>query len=143
LLTRIFSATCSLISVWLFYRIALKVFHQKIAILTTFIAATTVGLIQYAHYGVTESLLVMEVLLLSLLSMQLMKNKKKINLFWLALVFGVSVGTKTSALSFILSPALAILMTYGWHWRTILMGVACVLVAAQFFMAFLPTPFSI
>jgi len=138
LLTRIFSAACSFISVRLCYRIALKVFRPKIAILTTFIAATTVGLIQYAHYGVTESLLVMEVLLLSLLSMQLMENKKKINLFWLAVVFGVSVGTKTSALSFILIPALAILMTYGLRWRTVLMGICCSLVAAAVFYGVSP-----
>jgi hypothetical protein len=76
LIARFHSAFFSLISVCFFYLVSRQVFKKKTALISAFLAATTVSFIQHAHYGVTESLLVFELLILTYLSIRFLKTKK-------------------------------------------------------------------
>jgi 4-amino-4-deoxy-L-arabinose transferase-like glycosyltransferase len=128
LITRVYSAFYSLISVLFIYLISKKVFKKKIALLITFLATSTVTFIQHAHFGVTESLLVLQLLMLNWLSIKLIQTKKKKFVVLLAVVTGISLGTKTSALSFVLIPFLSIIIAQRWRIRTFfsLMGYSVI-----------------
>lgn len=100
LIIRSMSAVFSVLSLLLVFKVARKLLGTKAALLATALSAYTVGYLQYAHYGVTESLLVFWVLLI----IDLTLNKR-----WLlvSLAGGLAVATKTAALSFLLIPFLA------------------------------------
>jgi hypothetical protein len=119
LITRSYSALFSLLSVLFFYLIAQKIFKKKISLLLTFLASTTVALIQHAHFGVTESLLLLELLILSWLSIRLIKEKSQWLLLAMAIILGNSLATKSSALAFAIIPIVVILMIYPLSLKTI------------------------
>jgi hypothetical protein len=113
LIGRAYSALFSSLAVIVFYLLAKKTLTKKTTLLTTLVFATTVGFIQYAHYGVTESLLVLELLLITWLSMKIIDKPKLKYLISLGIISGLSIGTKTSAISFLLIPFLSLPMAYG------------------------------
>jgi len=119
-IARFHSALFSLFSVYLFYLISKLVFNKKIALISAFLAATTVGFIQHAHYGVTESLLVLELLGLTYLSIKFLKTKNQKFFLLMAIVLGISIGTKTSALSFALIPFISVLMIHKLKLKTLI-----------------------
>ncbi len=132
-ISRAYSAAFSLLSVFLVSLLARRLFKAKTALLLTFLAATTVGLIQYAHYGVTESLLVFEILCLSLLSWRYYRYKKFRDLWLMAFVCGIGLGTKTSAITFLLFPALSVFLRFGFQWKTLLSGLPVLLISGLTF----------
>lgn len=142
LITRSYSAIFSLIAVFFVYLIAKKVFSKKTALLITFLAGSTVTFIQHAHFGVTESLLLLQMLILSYLSIQLIESKNKKLLLPMAIVSGFSLGTKTTALSFMLIPCLSIIITYRWHIKTLLNLIIYVLISFLFFYLVSPNTFN-
>ena len=112
LIARFHSALFSLISVYFFYLVSRQIFKKKTALISAFLATTTVSFIQHAHYGVTESLLVFELLILTYLSIRFLKTKKQKFFLLMAIALGFSIGTKSSALAFSLIPFVSILMTH-------------------------------
>jgi len=142
LITRSYSAIFSLIAVFFVYLIAKKLFSKKTAILITFLAASTVTFIQHAHFGVTESLLLLEMLILSYLSIQLIETKNKKLILLMAILSGFSLGTKTTAMSFIFIPALSIILTYRWHLKTLLKLIIYGLLSFLFFYLVSPNTFN-
>jgi hypothetical protein len=120
LITRSYSALFSLISVFIFYLIAKKTFSKKTSLVVTFLAATTVTFIQHAHFGVTESLLVLELLILTWLSIQYIEKHQRVVMLAMAIVFGLSFATKTSALPFAIIPLLSIFLVYKFKFKAFL-----------------------
>lgn len=118
LITRFYSATFSLLSVFFIYLIAKKVFSKKTTLLTTFLASTNVTFIQHAHFGVTESLLVLELLILTYLTIQFIQNKRKIYIFLTAVILGISYGTKTSAFAYLLIPLIGVVLAKRFNFKT-------------------------
>lgn len=119
LITRAYSAIFALISVIFFYLIAKKIFSKNTVLIVTWLAATTVTLIQHAHFGVTESLLVLELLMLTWLSICFIQEKKQRFLLAQALVLGLSLATKTSALPFAIIPVLSIWLVNKFSFKTV------------------------
>lgn len=142
LITRSYSAIFSLIAVFFVYLIAKKLFSKKIALLITFLAGTTVTFIQHAHFGVTESLLLLEMLILSYLAIELIETKNKKLILLMAILSGFSLGTKTTALSFMFIPALSIILTYRWRIKTLLNLIIYVLISFLFFYLVSPNTFN-
>ncbi len=142
LITRSYSAIFSLITVFFVYLIAKKLFSKKTTLFITFLTASTVTFIQHAHFGVTESLLLLEMLILSYLSIQLIETKNKKIILLMAIVSGFSLGTKTTALSFMFIPALSIILTYRWRIKTLLKLSIYVLISFLFFYLVSPNTFN-
>lgn len=103
LITRFLSALFSTLSLVLVFIVTRKLINTKAALLAAALSAYTVGYLQYAHYGVTESLLIFWVLLIIQLSLTH-------QWVWLSLVCGLAVATKTSALAFLLIPGITWLL---------------------------------
>jgi hypothetical protein len=96
---RFWSAFFSSFSVLFFYFIGLNFFKSK---KTSFVLALliifTPGLIQIAHFGTTESILVFVFTFNTFLSLKIFDQLKYKYLFWASLVSGVGLATKISAL---------------------------------------------
>jgi 4-amino-4-deoxy-L-arabinose transferase-like glycosyltransferase len=109
LIGRFLSALFSTLSIYLIYWIGKKTINEKAALLAAYLTAVTVGFIQTAHYGVTESLLLFLLLAISVCGITLVKGTTLLSPCWyaMALLSGLALGTKTSALSFLVIPAVA------------------------------------
>lgn len=128
--SRFLSAVFSSLTLLFIYKVTKKLLHEKAALVALALSACTVGFIQYAHYGVTESVLAFYVVFLTWLCL--------IKKWYLtALVSGLAVGTKTSAASFLIIPFLFYLITEKFKlMRTInLLLIFCLTV-------FISTPYS-
>lgn len=141
LITRAYSAFFSFLSVFVIYFISKQFFKKKTQLLVTYLAATTVTFIQHAHFGVTESLLVLQLLILTWFSIKLIKTKTKKYVLWMAIITGLSVGTKTSALSFMLIPLLSIVMTYRLKLKTFLTLIFFLAISLLVFYTVSPNTF--
>ncbi len=106
LIGRFISAFLSTLSIYLIYWIGKNVISKNAALLAAYLTTVTVGLIQTAHYGVTESMLIFFMLILIVCAIRIGKEKKMFSRHWyaMALVSGLAIGTKTSALSFLIIP---------------------------------------
>ncbi len=105
------SAFVSSISILLIFLLGKKVFGKMIGLLAAFFTAFCVSLIQTAHFGVTESLLCFWGLLIALLSFKLLEKPALKNYLILGLGSGLAIGTKVSAATFLIFPALAYLFS--------------------------------
>ncbi|MFZ2956372.1 MAG: glycosyltransferase family 39 protein [Candidatus Ozemobacteraceae bacterium] len=102
------SAVVSTLSLGLIYILGSRLAGTRVAFLATALSAFNVGLFQCAHFAVTESLLVF-FLLLTALCTSLYIDRGGYRGLLLSLVLGVAIGTKTSALSFLIFPLFVIL----------------------------------
>ena len=103
---RFISALASTLSIYLIYWIGKNLINEKAALLAAFLTAVTVGLIQTAHYGVTESLLLFFLLVICIYAIRIIKEggTQARNWFLMAIISGLAIGTKTSATSFLVIP---------------------------------------
>lgn len=109
LIGRFFSALFSTLSIYLIYRIGKKTINETAALLAAFLTAATVGLIQAAHFGVTESLLLFLLLAIAGCALDAVQEKAFVPRHWYAMaaLCGLALGTKSSALLFLLVPCTA------------------------------------
>ncbi len=108
---RFWSATASLLTVWLIFLISRQIFNQKLALLTAFLAVFLPGFIQAAHFGTTESFLTLFYLLLSYLVLLYILKKIQVWPFvgFSAFTLGLALGTKVSSLLFFSLPVLVLI----------------------------------
>ncbi len=98
---RFWSATFSSISVLFFYLIIKKFFNsKKIIFITTLIFIFTPGLIQLAHFGTTESILILVFLVNIYISLKLFSSFRIKYLCLASLISGLGLATKISSLIF-------------------------------------------
>lgn len=107
LLLRSLSALFSLLCIPLLYLIGKKIHNRTTGLLAAFLSATSIGLIQYAHFGTFEMWLTILSLLLFLSHLQLWKSQKVRYQLLQAVIFALLVATKISSLA--LLPLLFIL----------------------------------
>lgn len=101
IILRLYSAIFSSLAVFIFFLIS-KRFTSRPAI-PTWLFIFTPGLIQLAHFGTTESLLILVFLSNIYLSLKIAKNTENNQLYLLAaIISGLGIATKISALIFIL-----------------------------------------
>lgn len=108
LVGRHISAFVSSFSLLLVYLLGLRLANRRAAFLATALTAFNVGLIQCAHFAVTESLLVFFLLLTAICAYESVYGKSAIWFGVLCLVSGLAIGTKTSALSFLIFVSIAV-----------------------------------
>lgn len=103
---RFWSAFFSSLSVLFFYFIIKQFFNsKKIIFVSTLFFIFTPGLIQSAHFGTTESVLILVFLVNIYLSQKIFNHLKPIYLIFSALVSGIGLATKISSL-ILISPIL-------------------------------------
>lgn len=107
LVGRGFSAFFSTISILLVFFLVKEIWDERKALLSAFFVAFTPSLIQTAHFAVTESMLVFWLLLLTLLSLKIIKRPSINNYLKIGLVLGLALATKVSSLSFLIIPLAA------------------------------------
>ncbi|MCF7935326.1 MAG: glycosyltransferase family 39 protein [Synergistales bacterium] len=112
LLGRYVSATLATVSIALLYKAGRRFAGPGAGLLTAFLAAFSTGLVQTAHYAVTETMLVFFLLLLTLRAAQAVEAPEQ-RRHWLLMgvAGGLALGTKTTALSFGLVPVGVLLVS--------------------------------
>ena len=109
---RFFSAFFSVLTIPVVYGIVWQLGEKKWAWLAALLTVFTPGLIQSAHFGTTESLLVFFAVLILFLAIRFLKEGKKNILMIGGIIAGLAVGTKISSAVFLLPFLIAIL----WRW---------------------------
>jgi len=107
---RFFSAFFSTLTIIPLYFLAQKISDKKTAFLTIILYAFTVTSIQTAHYGVTESLITLIGVSLCLFSILFLEKASWLLTLILAVILGIGVASKTSAIIFIVIPIPAYLL---------------------------------
>ena len=103
---RLISALASLLTVWVLYKIIFDFFINKkniniiLKITTLLILSFPPYAVQLAHFGTTESILIMLYSLIIFLSLKLSEKLNTKNIALIGIITGVSVGVKTSSLIF-------------------------------------------
>jgi len=101
------SAFVSSLTIILIFLLCQKIWNKKVALLASFLVAFNPSLIQTAHFGVTESMLVFWLILILLFSFETIKNPSCKNYVKIGIVLGLAWATKISALSFLIIPIVA------------------------------------
>jgi len=110
---RFFSALFSVLTIPAVYGVVWQLGEKKWAWLAALLTVFTPGLIQAAHFGTTESLLVFFAVLMLFLATKFLKEGKKNILIIGGIIAGLAVGTKISSMVFLTPFLIAIL----WRWR--------------------------
>ncbi|MFA9288535.1 MAG: ArnT family glycosyltransferase [Weeksellaceae bacterium] len=113
---RFISAIASLLTIYIQYQIVHRLFKlsylQRVLALLSFIFVPV--MIQLGHFGTTESLLMFFTSILTLWGIELVQGSLRLKSFMkkTAIVMGLALGTKVSALSLGVIPVLAIMISY-------------------------------
>jgi hypothetical protein len=108
LIGRFFSALFASVTLIPLYFLAKNVFNRQTAILSSIFYAFCVSAIQLAHFATTDSLLTGEGVLMGLLGVSLYHQFSWKKVLSTGFIFGISVATKTTAISLLLFPLLGI-----------------------------------
>lgn len=123
LAARFLSALFSTLSLCLIYWMGKNLINERGALLAAYVAAVSVGLVQTAHYGVTESLLLFLLLSISACAVKAVGRDTLFSPYWhaMALLSGLAMGTKTSALAFLVLPAIVWAILFPRHRKSALL----------------------
>ncbi len=109
---RIISAVASIINFIIIIKI-IKFITKKESFFLTLISGLIIIFspyaIQFAHFGTTESLLMLFYSLIIYLSLQILERRTTESVVWLSLVSGLAVATKISATIFLIIPAIVLM----------------------------------
>lgn len=139
---RFYSGLFASFSVLVFYFISRRVFNSTVAAFAAILFIFTPGLIQVAHFGTTESLLILVFLLNIFFSLNLLRSPAGLASYFLtALITGIGMGSKISSLIF-LTPFLLV-STYNFFrssdkLKIVFYSVYTVLFTFLFFIIFSP-----
>jgi len=106
---RWWSAFFSSLTLIFVYKLATKLFNNKVGMIAFFLTAFTAFLIQTAHFAVTESLLTFFIVIIVYLSLNILEKPSFSQSLKLVLTCGLALSTKISALTFFLPPTFAFL----------------------------------
>ena len=115
-LARWIGALCSSLSLVLLYRLGTWAGNSPGGFFALALGAFSPGFIQTAHYGVTENLLLLEILLLTLLTGAMIRSEKPVSFkAWalLGILGGIALGTKTTAAAMAIFPWVLVLLRYS------------------------------
>jgi hypothetical protein len=141
LIGRWFSALFSTATIWLTFLLSKKIWNKKIGLLAVFFTAFSPSLIQAAHFGVTESMLVFWLIFIALLSLNLIKKPTIKNYLTIGIILGLAVATKISAISFFIIPTASHFLYQLKHLKYHLRLAASLLVSFLTFSLFSPFVF--
>lgn len=135
------SAFFATLTIFLIFLLGKKIGNTRVGLLAAFLTAFTVALIQTAHYGTTESLLVFWLLLLAIFSFEITEKPTGKNYLKIGFILGLAVATKVSALSFLIIPFSAHFLYYFRSWKNHLKFLLSLLMAFLTFSLFSPYVF--
>lgn len=142
LILRFWSAIFSVTSVGLIYLITHKLFSKRFAKIASILAIFNPGLIQIAHFGTTESLLVFVFLSAIYLALLIIDHPQRWRYYLLsAFVVGIGLASKISALIFLGPILLALLfsgLTYQQKFRIFIRSFVLIFLTIAFFVLFSP-----
>ncbi len=96
---RVWSAIFSIASIYFLYRISQFIFKAaKNRHIFLLLSILNPGLIQFSHFGTTESILIFVFIVNIFLSLNIYKNLKLKYIFWASLISGIGLASKVSAL---------------------------------------------
>ncbi|HEX8924132.1 MAG TPA: glycosyltransferase family 39 protein, partial [Patescibacteria group bacterium] len=107
---RFYSALFSLLSLAVFYLIGRKLIDPRFAAIFTLFLIFSPGLIQLAHFGTTESLLILVFALNIYFSLKFLDKFKPRWLFQSAIISGLGLGSKITAVFFMVPILTALLI---------------------------------
>ncbi|KKR76772.1 MAG: Tetratricopeptide [Candidatus Levybacteria bacterium GW2011_GWA2_40_8] len=114
LVGRFFSALFSTLTIPLIYILGRRLFNRYVGLFSAFFFSFCVGIIQTAHFAVTESILIFSVVSVTLLSLLILEHPtKKINYLLLGGLFGASLASKMSTISFLIIPLTSFFLTFN------------------------------
>jgi hypothetical protein len=108
--SRLYSTLFSTILVPLLFFIGKRIKDETTGLFAAMFAATSVGFIQFAHFGTFEMWLTLFSMLLFWCCVEIARKKSYFYLIWAGLVFGVLIATKVSSVALLPLPLLAIFM---------------------------------
>ena len=129
IILRLWSAIFSLLSLFIFY----KIYKNKLFLLFLIFSP---GLIQIAHFGTTESLLVLIFTLNIYLSLKISKKYKFKYLLFASIISGIGIGTKLSSIVFII-PIIISLLFQKKYFQLIFYGLLA------FLFSIISSPYSV
>jgi len=121
---RILSATLSVLLIPLFYLTGKKLKSEATGIVLAFFALTSIGFIQYSHFGTYEMFLTFFTALLFLLCLHYLSNPTKINLLYISIISGILISSKVTNLALLPIPIFIIFLHNDRslkisHWKLI------------------------
>lgn len=146
LVGRFLSAFFSATSVLLAYFFSRLLFGKKKPIhiaIFTLLTAISVGYIQYAHFAVTESMLIWYFFIISILSLKYHASQNNLYLFCTAIVIGVATATKTTAIIFSLIPAIYWLWSFGKRRNQRMLMEPLIVLSLVFTFFFVSSPYNL
>lgn len=141
LIGRSLSALLSTFSILLIYILGRKLTAQKTGLLAAFLFAFSPGLIQSAHYSVTESWLIFFLLLITLSGLKIYENPELKNWLLMAIVCGLALGTKISAAIFLIIPLIVWTLIWRKKLANIFWGLIFILTLGLIY--FVSSPYSL
>jgi hypothetical protein len=109
-ISRMFSACFSILLIPLLYLLGKKMKNERTGLIAAFLALTSVGFIQFAHFGTFEMWLTIESVLLFYFCLNLWNDKKGIAFLFTGLIFGAAIATKVSHLVLLPLPILMLFL---------------------------------
>lgn len=140
---RVVTATLATISIYLFYILLKKFFPKKYAIVGTGFAAFAVGFIQYAHYSISDTPLYTFLLSICIFSVNAIRVSHWKNWLILGVFSGLALGTKTTAISFMIIPCVSWFISFIKTRDRVLFLYGFVYVLALLSIYFITSPYSL
>ncbi len=121
------SAFIGTISVILFYFLLKKFFSNYFSLLGMMLMSLSMYLIQTSHFATTESLMLMYTILILLSTINLVHKRSVLWSIVLGIIFGVSLGTKITSVSYLLIILSGYLLLIKNNYKTRLSFTLCLL----------------
>lgn len=135
------SAFFSTLTIILVFILTKRIWGKKVGILAAFFTAFSPSLIQTAHFGVTEGMLVFWLLLVSIFSLTTVEIPTIRNYLKLGVILGLAAATKISAISFLIVPVVSHFLHHFKYLKRHLRFLFFLLVAFLTFAFFSPYVF--
>jgi 4-amino-4-deoxy-L-arabinose transferase-like glycosyltransferase len=145
LILRFWSAIFSILTVFVIFLISRKIFSYPLAVISAFLIIFNPGLIQLAHFGTTESLLIFVFTSNIFLSIKILDQPKKYFFYFVAgIVSGIGLASKISSLIFLGPVLLAALMNFiKYKPRLPLIPKILLLLFSTLIFGFLMSPYNL
>jgi len=143
LIGRFVSALAATVSIYLIYLLGVMLIGKWGGLLSASLFAFSPGLIQQAHFGVTESLLIFFLLFIGILAIKTLKQPKLSHWLPMAVICGLVIGTKIIALFFLIIPFTVCLILIWKERRWKYIGLGFCFIILTFLVFFLVSPYTI
>jgi 4-amino-4-deoxy-L-arabinose transferase-like glycosyltransferase len=111
-ISRFYSALFSTLLVPLLFFLGKKIKNEGTGFIAAFLATTSIGFIQFAHFGTFEMWLTLLGVLLFWCCVEAARKKAYAYVLWSAILFGALIATKVSSIVLLPLPLLAILIRH-------------------------------